>query len=618
MNENNENAIPKIIHYCWFGNNEKPFIVKRCIASWKKYCPDYEIVEWNEQNFDINTNLYVKNAYINKKWAFVTDYVRLFAIYNCGGFYLDTDVELIKSLDQFRNFKNFMATEDNTYINTGLGFGACKKSKIIYELLKSYDKLTFFINGNLDLKPCTLRNSELIEKLLSKKISDMINIYENDLLILSNDYFCPFNPLTGKMNKTSNTCGIHWFCGSWRKKSVNIQEKILRPFKRIIGLDNFYKIKKIITRSRNSTDEYEKIVGVVTLYDNNNYGNRLQSYATFSILRKNKIQGEFLIDDANNFVNKLKYCMKKIIKCDHKTNCADKRLSNFLEFSSKIPYCECLYGMLKSHIYFKINKKISAYLVGSDQVWNVGQRGINDKYLLCFEKNKPKISFAASFGRSCFPKKFSSRTAKELNSFNYISVREDAGKKIVEELTGRTDVEVLIDPTMLLTADEWDKVSKKPTMLKNDKYILNYFLGNLSDERRNEINRVAKENNCEVINILDKESPFYECGPSEFLYLEKNAFLICTDSFHSSVFGILYNTPFLVFEREDNNVSMNSRLDTLLSKFKLEDRRYKGKITKKDLKCDYTEAYNILDKERIKSMNFLKKALDIKDSDKNE
>ena len=149
-------------------------------------------------------------------------------------------------------------------------------------------------------------------------------------------------------------------------------------------------------------------------------------------------------------------------------------------------------------------------------------------------------------------------------------------------------------------------------------HILNYFLGNLSDERRNEINRVAKENSCEVINILDKESPFYECGPSEFLYLEKNAFLICTDSFHSSVFGILYNTPFLVFEREDNNASMNSRLDTLLSKFKLEDRRYKGKITKKDLKCDYKEAYKILDKERIKSMNFLRKALDIKDSDKNE
>ena len=169
---------------------------------------------------------------------------------------------------------------------------------------------------------------------------------------------------------------------------------------------------------------------------------------------------------------------------------------------------------------------------------------------------------------------------------------------------------------MLLTAEEWDKVSKKPKMLKTDKYILNYFLGDLSDERRKEIDRVAKENNCEVINILDKNSPFYECGPSEFLYLEKNAFLICTDSFHSCVFAILYNTPFLVFDREQKNlVSMNSRLDTLLSKFKLENRRCNGKITKKDLICDYKETHKILEKERIKADKFLRKALDIKDSD---
>ena len=265
--------------------------------------------------------------------------------------------------------------------------------------------------------------------------------------------------------------------------------------------------------------------------------------------------------------------------------------------------------------------KITKYdfvISGSDQVWNPTFGRLRDVDLLCFVEPDKRVAFSASFGVSYIPEDIENKVGKALKKFKAISVREDVGKKIVEDLTGRTDVEVLIDPTMLLTADEWDKVSKKPTMLKNDKYILNYFLGNLSDERRNEINRVAKENNCEVINILDKESPFYECGPSEFLYLEKNAFLICTDSFHSSVFGILYNTPFLVFEREDNNASMNSRLDTLLSKFKLEDRRYKGKITKKDLKCDYKEAYNILDKERIKSMNFLKKALDIKGSDKND
>ena len=188
-------------------------------------------------------------------------------------------------------------------------------------------------------------------------------------------------------------------------------------------------------------------------------------------------------------------------------------------------------------------------------------------------------------------------------------MREDAGKQIFEELTDRKDVQVLVDPTMLLPSEEWDKVSKKPKQLKTNKYILNYFLGNISEERNNEINRIAKENNCEIINILDSKSPFYQTGPSEFLYLEKNAFLICTDSFHSCVFAILFNRPFIVFDREDSMEKMNSRLETLLNRFKLEDRWYDNKIKEEQLKIDYTETYNILEKERIRAKEFIEKSL---------
>ena len=357
-----------------------------------------------------------------------------------------------------------------------------------------------------------------------------------------------------------------------------------------------------------------KNIGILTIIDNDNYGNRLQNYAITKIINTFSNTSAITLNNREYSNDRKHYLLRKMkyLKSKDTYSANSKRKMNFIEFNAYINFNQkVLNPFLKYNNYDFI-------LCGSDQVWNPNFGRLRDVDLLCFTKPKKRIAFAASFGVDDIPNKMKKNVGKALKSFKAISVREDAGKKIVEELTGRTDVEVLIDPTMLLTADEWDKVSKKPTMLKNDKYILNYFLGNLSDERRNEINRVAKENNCEVINILDKESPFYECGPSEFLYLEKNAFLICTDSFHSSVFGILYNTPFLVFEREDNNASMNSRLDTLLSKFKLEDRRYKGKITKKDLKCDYKEAYKILDKERIKSMNFLKKALDIKDSDKND
>ena len=248
-------------------------------------------------------------------------------------------------------------------------------------------------------------------------------------------------------------------------------------------------------------------------------------------------------------------------------------------------------------------------MYGSDQVWNPKFDRLSDVDLLSFATPGQRISFSASFGISELPEDTQEKVKREIEKFKAISVREERGKKIIEELTGRKDIQVLVDPTMLLTPEEWDKVAKKPEQLKTDKYILNYFLGEVSEKKKKEIERIAKENNCEIVNILDKRSPFYQTGPSEFLYLEKNAFLICTDSFHSSVFAILYHKPFIVFDREDTNVKMNSRLDTLLKKFSLEKQWYKDKIAEEQLKIDYKEAYKILEKEREKVDLFIKKVI---------
>ena len=347
-----------------------------------------------------------------------------------------------------------------------------------------------------------------------------------------------------------------------------------------------------------------KSIGLITIIDNNNYGNRLQNYAVQEILKKLNIDVNTVYNTISSFKFNCWFWIKKIAKF-----ILVKRYRNFFKFSNSIKMSRKIIS--PNYIPKSLNNNYDYFIVGSDQVWNPNFDRLSDVDLLSFAEPNKRISFSASFGISELQKKYHEKAKKELSKFKAISVREDAGKRIIKDVVGRTDVEVLVEPTMLLTASEWDKVSKKPKMLKSDKFILNYFLGELSDDRRKEIYRVAKENDCEVINILDKNSPFYECGPSEFLYLEKHAFLICTDSFHSSVFAILYNRPFIVFDREDNIVSMNSRLETLLSKFKLENRKYCGKITKNDLSCDYQESYKILDKEKEKSIKWLKKALDI-------
>lgn len=349
-------------------------------------------------------------------------------------------------------------------------------------------------------------------------------------------------------------------------------------------------------------------VGIVTINDNDNYGNRLQNYAVQYTLNKLNIETETLKNDAYSNTKKA-YILRKL-----------KNLNNKGSYSINILRAKC-FKEFNNNIKFS-SKKITTFskipdfdfvITGSDQVWNPTIGRLREVDLLANVPSEKRIAFSASFGISTIPNNNMAR--KELKKFKSISVREDKGKEIVEDLTGRDDVEVLVDPTMLLTSEEWDKVSKKPMQLKSDKYILNYFLGELSEARKIEIERIARENNCDIINILDNKSPFYETGPSEFLYLEKNAFLICTDSFHSAVFAILYNKPFIVFDREQKNMeNMNSRLETLINKFKLKNRKFTGSITPENTHHDYSETYKILEIEKQKSDNFLRKALNMSDN----
>lgn len=230
--------IPKKIHYCWFGRGQKSELMLKCIDSWNKFLPDYEIIEWNEDNFDINLNKYAMEAYKNKKYAFVTDYVRLYVLYNYGGVYMDTDVEIIKNIDDFLKHKAFSGFENNKYIPTGI-MASEKGNKWIKDLLDEYDNLSFIKkDGTMDLTTNVIR--------ITNKTKEKYNLIPNDtfqdlgeVVFYPHDYFCPKDWETGKIFLTENTYTIHHFNGSWHtkkeKKQINKKKYYIEKFGEKIG-----------------------------------------------------------------------------------------------------------------------------------------------------------------------------------------------------------------------------------------------------------------------------------------------------------------------------------------------------------------------------------------------
>ena len=207
--------IPKTIHYIWFGRGKKNKLIEECMKSWKKFCPDYEIKEWNEDNFDINSNQYVKEAYENKKWAFVSDYVRLYALYNEGGIYLDTDCELVDKIDEFLKDPSFSGYESDEFIPTAI-MGAEKENEWIKILLDYYDNKSFYNeDGTMDLTTNVITISNITKEKYGVNYDGEVIDVQGVLKIYPKDYFCPKDANSGIINFTPNTKAIHHFNASW-------------------------------------------------------------------------------------------------------------------------------------------------------------------------------------------------------------------------------------------------------------------------------------------------------------------------------------------------------------------------------------------------------------------
>lgn len=242
--------IPKIIHFCWFGKQMKNDFLLNCIQSWKKYLPDYQFMEWTEKNFDINCCSYVYDAYQEKKYAFVSDYVRLWALHKYGGIYFDTDVEVLKNLDIFLKYKAVLGFESNNRVATAIMMFE-REHPLLKAWMNQYHNRKFKQFGKLDLTTNVQYLTNILQEqgLLLNGSRQTLN--HDSVEIFPIDYFCPYAMGDQKANITNNSYTIHWCDGSWVSGSVKLKHSIIKIIKRIFGTKGYNYLRSLfITKDR--------------------------------------------------------------------------------------------------------------------------------------------------------------------------------------------------------------------------------------------------------------------------------------------------------------------------------------------------------------------------------
>jgi hypothetical protein len=355
-------------------------------------------------------------------------------------------------------------------------------------------------------------------------------------------------------------------------------------------------------------------IGLVTL-NSINYGNRLQNYATQTILRELGHETETILSNGDinySILYKIKTAIKIFLPLKWRNQAiADSiRMKNFKKFDSK--YIKMSRFKIKNNNCTKqAVKYYNSFVCGSDQIWNPIYKCNAAANFLMFAPKEKRLALAPSFGISEMPINRKEEYKEYLQEMEYISIRENTGAIIIKELIGK-EVPVLIDPTLMLEKEKWLEIARKPRWLKDEKYILTYFIGDISDNIKNIISNLSRTYGFEIINLLDvKNINWYCTDPSEFLYLIHNCFIMCTDSFHGTVFSILFDKESYVFKRQDNLVSMQTRLDNLIDMFSIECMDFDA-ITDKNAIC-YKVPKNlnkevVLKLEKNKVMEFLNNA----------
>ena len=347
-----------------------------------------------------------------------------------------------------------------------------------------------------------------------------------------------------------------------------------------------------------------KRAAIITITNSGmNFGNRIQNYALQTVLEGHSVCVETIYSAKGIKKSILLSTLRRLFKTIIKTS---KRRRHFNSFEGKYikKAKRVRYERINDH-YFK--NKYDAFIAGSDQVWNP-TFGFNSEFeFMTFAEPAKRYSYAASFGVGEIPEEHRQAFAERLSQLQAISVREDKGKDIVKRLTNR-EAKVHIDPTMLLTAGHYSKIEEKPKSPIPDQYLLSYFLGQQKAEHRAFIEQVAQKQNLAVLELSElADSALYHVGPQHFLYLLRHAEYICTDSFHGTIFSILFHKQFTVFYRYNKDVPMNSRVETLLEKMEIENRLF-GELTIEASLEDipYHHVDRLLEKERQDADEYLR------------
>lgn len=383
-----------------------------------------------------------------------------------------------------------------------------------------------------------------------------------------------------------------------------------------------------------------KKIGVVSLFEGQNFGNKLQNYAVEQIIReygfepytfKYELNKSKRFDEPSTIAKfKPSYILafvKSILSNRFNVKNSDKsKLTQLLFwYKHKVELSNKFQERVNKYYIFdyknlnfaqriikfdEINSswanEYSMFLAGSDQVWNPYYSFVSSNNFLQFAPKEKRASIAASFGVSELPPQRVENYTKWLSSFEYLSVREEAGQKLIKDLTG-VDATVIPDPTIIVGKKIWNELANKPNFDVPKKYLLTYVLGDRTKKYGSYIKKMAKKYDLEIVNLLDILQPQYlTCDPAEFVYLIQNAELICTDSFHACVFSILYHKPFVVFDRVEGKRKMGSRINTLLGSVDMMDRKFEN-ISKNPIEIDYSTIDEKIENLRNNARGYLEK-----------